>query len=234
MQNQLYLAQLHMHTSDTSRCGGSTGGEMARACKDAGYDVIVITDHFMNANINCSPTLPWEERVDYLFRGYRAAKAVGDRIGLTVLKGWETFNDGPEYLTYGLDERFLLDNPDIADVGASEYLSRVRAAGAFVTHAHPYREADYIPYFKPDWRHVDAYEVLNSAHTDPRFDQRALLEARKRGLIMLPGSDAHRTGEVRGGATVLPGPVRDMDGLIEALRSRECKIAPRIYTNPNL
>ena len=103
MRKDGFYVQLHLHTSETSRCGVSPAAEMARACKAAGYDLIAVTDHFFNANIGCSPRLPWRERVDYLFRGYYAAKAVGDRIGLEVIRGWETYTDGPELLTYGLD-----------------------------------------------------------------------------------------------------------------------------------
>ncbi len=105
------LAQIHLHTAETSRCGVGTGAEMARACREAGYDLLVITDHFFNANIGCDSGLPWEDKVEYLFRGYRAARAEGEKIGLTVLKAWETFTAGPEYITLGLDEAFLLANP---------------------------------------------------------------------------------------------------------------------------
>ena len=90
-----FYAQLHLHTAETSRCGRAGGAEMARACREAGYDVIAITDHFMNANIGCDKDIPWEAKVEYLFRGYYAAKQEGDKIGLHVLQGWETFTAGP-------------------------------------------------------------------------------------------------------------------------------------------
>ncbi|MDL2205579.1 PHP domain-containing protein [Eubacteriales bacterium OttesenSCG-928-N13] len=226
MKNNQYFAQLHLHTSNTSACGSSTGGEMARACRNAGYDVVVITDHFMNANIACPPSMSWREKVHFLFAGYREAKAVGDRIGLTVLKGWETCNDGPDYLTYGLDESFLLDNPDIARVSGDEYLRRVREAGAFVCHAHPYRQAPYIPPFVPDHAHVDAFEVINASHEDVSWDQRALATAMEHDLIMLAGSDAHNVREVYGGGMLLPDKPYDIDDLIAMLRARECKMVP--------
>ncbi len=226
-KKQPFYAQLHMHTSESSACGESTGAQMARAARDAGYSLIVITDHFMNANIGCPRHLAWKDKVHYLFRGYRAAKDVGDRIGLTVLKGWETYTMGPEYLTYGLDEAFLLDNPDIADVPPAEYLRRVRDAGGFVSHAHPYRQAYYIPHFAPLWGQVDAYEVFN-AHHDPKFNEPALREARDHGIIELAGADAHRVSELGGGAMKLPGAARDMEELILMLRGRECQVIERL------
>ncbi len=221
-----FYVQLHMHTSESSRCGVSDGREMARACKAAGYGLIVITDHFLNANTTCTPDMSWPEKVDRLFAGYRAARAEGEKIGLTVLKGWETFTSGPEYLTYGLDERFLLQHPDICALAPREYLDLIHAAGGYVIHAHPYRQAPYIPYFVPDMENVDACEVLNANHTDPSFDERALRDARAHHKIETAGSDAHHVSQVRGGAMRFDGPISTMDQLIAALRGGKGRIVP--------
>ena len=222
MTNGQFTVQMHMHTCETSACGRAGGAEMARACKEAGYDMIVITDHFFNANIVCRDKgLSWEEMVECLFAGYRAAKEEGDRIGLTVLKGWETFTKGPEYLTYGLDEEFLLAHPDIADVPKDEYLRLVKEAGGFCIHAHPYRAASYIPPFDPDPYTVEAIEVYNAGNGDPEWNAKALELARKHNLIEVAGSDAHRTDEIKKGAMRFPHALRDTKDLVEALRARE-------------
>jgi len=222
-----FLVQLHLHTSETSACGRSGGAEMARACRAAGYGAIAVTDHFMNANIGCPPSLPWPDKVEFLFRGYRAAAAEGARIGLRVFKGWETCNQGREFLTYGLDEGFLLANPDIADSGWREYLSRVAEAGGWVVQAHPYREAPYIPRFEPDPTAVEAFEVFNAGNSDPAFDARAHGAALAHGLVETAGSDAHRAEDVRYGAMALPGSVETIGELVAALRGRKGKILRR-------
>ncbi len=68
---------------------------------------------------------------------------MGEKIGLQVLKGWETFTDGPEYLTYGLDKEFLLqESGAVARLPKEEYLARVHAAGGFVSHAHPFSQGE--------------------------------------------------------------------------------------------
>lgn len=46
METQRYLYETHMHTSEASACAGSTGAQMARAYKEAGYTGIIVTDHF--------------------------------------------------------------------------------------------------------------------------------------------------------------------------------------------
>ena len=135
MRDQGFYVQMHLHTAESSRCARVGGADMARACKEAGYDLIVVTDHFFNANTCVPYDMPWDEQVKGLFAGYRAAKAMGDRIGLHVLPGWETYTDGPEYLTYGLGEEFLLHNRDIAILPKKQYLKRVHASGGYITHA---------------------------------------------------------------------------------------------------
>lgn len=228
MDNKGFLVQLHLHTSDTSRCGHVTGGELARACKDAGYDMIVVTDHFFNANIGCDRDLPWEEKVDYLMRGYLAAKEEGDRIGLKVLFGWETFTNGPEYLTYGLGKDFLLANPDIHKLGNREYLDTVNKAGGFVIHAHPFRKAVYIPEFYPDAESVEAFEIFNYSHKDRSFDAQAKELARRYNLIECAGSDSHTAEAIMGGAMRFPRPLETSADLIAALRNREGEVVEEL------
>ena len=223
MTNMDNLIQLHLHTSESSACSRCPAAEMAFACKAAGYSLIVITDHFLNANTTASTRAPWPKQVETLMRGYKHAKFVGDRIGLHVLFGWETFNDGPEYLTYGLGEEFLLSNPDIALLNAKDYLLRVEAAGGFVCHAHPYRSADYIPPFKPMHSHLEAFEVYN-ANNRPEYNPPALADARRHGMIEMAGADAHSPLQVCAGAMRTPFPVHDDASLIAALRTRQCEI----------
>lgn len=231
MMKKTVYAQLHLHTAESSRCGVSTGAEMAYACKNAGYSVLVVTDHFFNANIRLDDrTMPWPKQVAVLMEGYKQAKIVGDAIGLTVLFGWETFNNGPEILTYGLGEEFLLDNPDIGTLSQEDYVTRVKAAGAFICHAHPYRQAFYIPFFTPKAELFDAIEVHNAAHVGDHaiWNDMALSLARQTKRIELAGSDAHKTDRVHLGAVCLPGEVHNNRELLEALYSRQCTVCENI------
>ena len=223
-----FYVQMHLHTSETSRCGEDSAKDMIRACKRAGYGLVVVTDHFMNANIRTAPGMKWPEKVQCLLAGYLAAKAEGEKIGLPVLFGWETYTFGPEYLTYGLGEEFLLDNPDIDRMPSREYLTRIRAAGGFVSHAHPYREAYYIPRFEPATVNVDAIEVFNAGNEDPAWNRKALALAKRAGLIELAGSDAHDVSPVRFGAVVLDRPARSMDELLSALKARKSQVVERM------
>ena len=55
MRDQGFYVQMHLHTAESSRCARVGGADMARACKEAGYDLIIVTDHFFNANTTTDP-----------------------------------------------------------------------------------------------------------------------------------------------------------------------------------
>lgn len=224
MSKKGFYVQLHMHTAETSRCGVASAAEMVRACKAAGYDLVAITDHFFNANIGCDKNAPWAEKVECLFRGYYAAKAEGDRIGLEVIRGWETFTGGPELLTYGLDEDFLLAHPDIDKLDYYEYIRLVNEAGGTLIHAHPYRQAWYIPDFTPDWRSVEAYEVYNHQNKLPEYNRKAYADAKEHNLLMFAGSDAHDVNQIGGGAMRFAQPVHTIEDIFHAMKSGDGQI----------
>lgn len=219
-----YLVQLHLHTSDTSRCGHATGCEIAKACKEAGYHLIAITDHFFNANIGCDRDLSWEEKVEYLLRGYHSAKKAGDEIGLTVIFGWETYQLGRELLTYGLDDRFLLAHPDLDKVPYYEYIKIIKDAGGKIIHAHPYRQASYIPDFQPDPASVEAYEVFNAGNREEEWNEKALKEAAEHNLLCFAGSDAHSCENVVKGAMLFKNPVSDIHDIFREAKLGNAKI----------
>lgn len=108
-----YRYETHMHTKESSACASSTGVEMVRAHKAAGYTGIFVTDHFFNGNSAVPRELPWEERIRRFCLGYEHAKAEGDRIGLQVFFGFEYAYQGAEFLVYNLDKQWLLAHEDI-------------------------------------------------------------------------------------------------------------------------
>ena len=184
--------EIHCHTKQASLCGRLTGAQVAEYYYDKGYQGIIVTDHFFNGNCAISPELPWKERVERFFDGYRDAKTAGEKLGLQVLCGWEYNYLTTEFLTYGLDISWLIDNPDILSLSPEEYCNIVHRAGGFIIHAHPFRERSYISYFRLFPNYVDAVETVNAAHhMFPEFDKRADFYATSYKLKKVVGSDFH-------------------------------------------
>ncbi|MCI9438964.1 MAG: histidinol-phosphatase [Lachnospiraceae bacterium] len=208
MKRDGYWYETHMHTSEGSACGQNTGAEMARAYAEAGYTGIIVTDHFFYGNTAADRSLPWSEWVDAFCRGYEAAKREGEKCGLQVFFGWESGYDGTEFLIYGPDREWLRKHPEIRDASVEEQFALVHEAGGIVCHAHPYREASYIPEIRLFPEYVDAVEGWNAANirkgmaANPpclEYDARAVAYAAKYHFPMTAGSDQHSTQMLYGG-----------------------------------
>ena len=208
-----------MHTSQSSACGRGTPEEMVRAYKNAGYDGIIVTDHFMNGNSCIDTSLPWEKQVELYCLAYEKAKACGDKEGLTVFFGYEFNYRSTEFITLGLDKKWLIDHPEIMTITAEEYLSLVRRSGGINIHAHPFREEYYIQQVRlfPDL--VDAVEVINRGNRKPEYDQKARAYAMEHHLPMTSGSDCHDPYSRIGGGLALDHAPSGIEELMDIIRS---------------
>ena len=187
-----YLYEMHLHTSQGSLCGRSTGKEHARYYKENGYQGIVITDHFFGGNTTASKELPWRERVEIFCSGYEDALEEGKRIGLDVFFGWEQNYEMDEYLVYGLDKQWLLEHPEVETWTRREQLEQVHRYGGCVIQAHPFRDRAYIPRILLGKDYCDGIEVANAGQP-PYNDYIALRYAKEYDLLMIAGSDNHLT-----------------------------------------
>ncbi len=202
-----YLYDTHLHTSLGSACARNTGAEMAKACKDAGYTGIIVTEHNWGGNTSIGRRKPWREWVEEFTKGYEDAKREGDKIGLDVFFGYEAGFMGTEFLIYGLDKEYMLAHPELRNASVEEQYQLVHKAGGMVIHAHPFREEFYIPEVRLYPEYVDGVEALNATHSNPRsrnhndpiYDERAIAYAEEHKLPMTAGSDIHATSLLNGG-----------------------------------
>lgn len=219
-----YRYETHMHTSQASACGRSTGAEMARAHKEAGYSGIFVTDHFFNGNSAIPRELPWEERVNRFCSGYEDAKAEGDRIGLQVFFGFEFNQDGAEVLVYNLDRQWLLDHADIDRMDMRQAIALMHQGGGFVVQAHPFRERDYIDHIQLYPRDVDGVEAVNTSHCGvegERMNERAFAYAAMFDLPVTSGSDSHSIEKLFGGGIEVSKRIETPLDYLSALRAGE-------------
>ena len=189
----MYKYDVHLHTAEASACSNSPAADMADKYKAEGYDGIIVTDHFYNGNTCVPRDLPWKEWVEGYCKGYEHAKARGDEIGLDVFFGFEYGNGASDFLVYGLDKSWLLAHEGIMELEMTCFLELVRSEGAFVVHAHPFREADYIRGTLHCPKFVDAVEIVNASHREPKYNKRAKLYAQWYDLPVTGGSDSHNT-----------------------------------------
>ncbi len=214
----LFRYETHLHTSEASACAIFSAKEHVRYYKAAGYDGIVVTDHFFNGNTCIPAGLPWEERVDLFCRGYENAKAEGDKLGLKVFFGWEANFAATEFLVYGLDKAWLLNHPEVLSWPVEEHYRRIHEAGGFVVHAHPYRIRPYIKEIRLFPKLVDAVEAVNLGNHNDTFDRQALVYARKHKLPVTAGTDAHGNERLHSGMA-FSYEIENIQDFIEGIRA---------------
>ena len=196
-----FLIETHLHTSESSLCGQSSGAEEARRYKELGYSAILVTDHFINGNTVIDTGRPWKEQIDTFMAGYDAALEEGQKIGLEVWFGLESNFSGTEFIVTGIDREWLYAHPQMATWSVEEQFAAVDAAGGLVIHAHPFREASYIPGIRLYPEHCHAVETWNMGNIGrgEGFNERAAAYAIEKGLPATGGSDAHHVNAHHGG-----------------------------------
>jgi predicted metal-dependent phosphoesterase TrpH len=214
----MYLYETHMHTYPVSACAVVSPEEMARHYKSKGYTGIIVTDHFLNGNTGCPHSLSWREKISFFYGGYERAKKEGDKCGLDVFFGLEYSFEGTDFLVYGLSPEYLSARRGFDKLKMTDFSAAVRAAGAYLAQAHPFRTAYWISNPHPvDPSLIDGIEVHNSTMPDS-VNKRALKYAEKHNLAMQSGSDAHDCMRKPSGI-ILKKRANDIFDIITAIKS---------------
>ena len=207
IEDYIYKYETHLHTSEGSACGKCKGEDMAKACKEAGYDGIFVTDHAWGGNTAVDRSKPWREWVHDFALGYEHAKAWGDRNGLSVWFGYESGYQGTEFLIYGITPEWMADHEELHDADIPDQLKIIHEGGGMVIQAHPYREEFYIPQIRLFPEYSDGIEGINATHTSHLsmahksdvWNDQAIELARKYDKPMTAGSDVHSVNIFGGG-----------------------------------
>ncbi len=186
--------ELHFHTEETSPCGQVPAKESVKMYKNAGYDAIVVTDHF-NKDVFGGKENSWEVIVKSFLKGYKEAVIESENCGLKVLLGMElrfTENNN-DYLVYGITEEFLLKHPFMYMGDRGSFRKIADENGLVIIQAHPFRKG-----CEPtDVWFLDGVEVWNG---NPRHDSqndKALAWAIENNLKQTVGSDFHRVEDLQ-------------------------------------
>jgi predicted metal-dependent phosphoesterase TrpH len=222
-----FLIDPHVHTAEVSRCGHVPAAEIALLYKQAGFDGIVITDHynrlFFGRTDRQSPEQQRSRLAAYL-EGYRLARRKGEEIGLEVFLGLELkfaalAND---YLVYGLDKAFLLANPGLHLLDLESFRDLVKQRQVLIVQAHPFRFGNH----PAPARLLEGVEIYNG---NPRHDSRnhrAARYARENRLLVTSGSDAHQTEDIGRGGMRLARKPHSIAEFIAGIGDAELYIAP--------
>ena len=169
MEKQFKL-DIHVHTSETSSCGQVSAQEAVRLYEQAGYDGIIITDHYHREYFNSLGNLTWNDKIDCYLKGYRTAKSEAAKGKMKVFLGIEYRNveSDNDYLVFGMDESMLFKEPELYSRSIQDAFACFRQYGAIILQAHPFRKrfekdkGDFVRYSSMDYPELlDGFEFYN-------------------------------------------------------------------------
>lgn len=217
----MYKYETHLHTSPVSKCARASVRENLEFYKSLGYDGVFITNHFIQGNMQKPEGASYEELVRFYFSDFEEALSMSEEIGIKVFPAVEISHGGTDFLIFGLDKEWYLSHPEILEIKFSDELRLMRDSGAFISQAHPFREAAYIDHIRLFPRCIEAVEVINANRTD--FENRmADYYADAYGLLKTAGSDNHTAAnQKRLGGMKFSSPINCVSDFVERVRRGE-------------
>ena len=219
----MYRYELHAHTCECDRDAHLSAKELVHLYKDAGYDGMVITDHYIERFYTIwfpeeVEGLSHEQQVARWLKGFRTARDEGRKIGFTVLPGAEVrFNGYPnDYLLYGLNEEFFFSVPRLNELKNLDELLALMPEKACVVQAHPFRDDMVVA----NSRGLFGIEVFNGGTEKIRNDMAEMFAAHY-GLAMTSGSDIHDPSRLAKGGIITERRICTPEDLSAVLRSGE-------------
>lgn len=215
--------ELHAHTSECDVAAHASGAELVRIYKDAGYDGMVITDHYFAHFYNWfADELAGKDHrtvMERRLRGYYSARNEGEKLGFTVLPGAEVrFNKSlfgiNDFLVYGCDEEFFLTAPRLNELSTLEELYALLPENACVVLAHPFRVRMTV--MDPSLLFgIEGYNGL----TESFRNKQAEAFAGFYGKPVTSGSDCHHPDHAAKGGIDTPRLIRTPKDLTDVLWS---------------
>lgn len=219
MKNSIekFKFDLHVHTKETSACGNIIGRDVAKMYKEAGYDGIVITDHYLKEFFDQFPNKSWDKKIDEFLKGFINTKTVAEKIGLKVILGMELrFTDSQnDFLIYGIDEEFLRENKELYLLNIDQFRELIKDKDIMIFQAHPFRAGHYVMNIEA----LDGIEIFNGNARHDSRNHLASTFAKENDLIGISGSDFHEIEDLSRGGIVLCKMVNSSKELVRQLKN---------------
>lgn len=214
-----FKTEMHCHTKESSkRCGKITVKNVVDFYINAGYNTLVITDHFgLKHFVDNSK----EINITNFLEGYQIAKEYA-KDNLNIILGMEInlIENHNDYLIYGLNEDFIYKNYEMFTLSVNELTELLHQNDFLIYQAHPFRNRMTV--VPPGV--LDGIEVFN-AH--PRHDSRnniAKLWSEMYNLSTISGSDAHQIPDIARSGIITEEEIKNTGDLLTVLRNKNFEL----------
>ncbi len=196
--------ELHAHSA-ASYDGRDPVEKLLQQAAAVGLDGLAVTDHdAIEASIDAADAAP-----DY---------------GLVGIPAMEVTSSAGHVLAMGVDELIPADRP------FDETIERIHDCGGIAIVPHPYqtsRSGVLAEISESELIAADAIEVYNSRLLTGRANRKAERFARRNGLAMTAGSDAHIFEMVGQAVTTVDTNERTVDAILEAIADGRTSVEGR-------
>lgn len=219
-----FLYETHCHTREVSRCSKISAKDIVKAYIKAGYDGVVITDHFAIETFLAKKNIRTSEIADYYLKGYKAAlKAARGRINVILGMEITFYENKNDYLVYGVTEDFINEYPNIMDMGIEKFSELAHKNGMVIFQAHPFRE--HMSITNPDL--LDGYEVYNGNRKHYSNNSIASAWAKNFSKKALSGSDCHKKEDFCRGGIIIEQKAANSVEFADAIMNGKVEIIER-------
>lgn len=224
-----FKLEMHLHTLGNSRCAKVSADRAAKIYADAGYDGVVVTNHW-NRNIAENYFADSSDKINEYLKGYYAMKATGIHtlFGVELALREDFYSPlnrrGAEILVYGITAEEFREYGENLYRNSYDGLRRLaNDRGWLLYQAHPFRErSKRVP---PEF--LDGVEVYNGNPRHINANAIAAIYAEKHRLKPSAGSDFHQAGDVKSGIC-FRDKITDEKALAAALSSDAFRIFKNI------
>jgi len=214
----MHLLETHVHTDVSSSCGLVSPEKIPWLYKKAGYDALVVTDHYYEKTITS-----FSRSADAWLQGYRRVKEAGREAGIKVFLGMELrlnnmgFDD---FLVYGFDEGFINKYERLYKLPLSQAFKLLDSYGFLIYQAHPFRPGISVanPLF------IHGVEVFNGKQRQDNNNEKAEAFAVKHSLLQISGSDFHRHEDIGSGGIYIDEGIETEKELACYLKTHQVKL----------
>jgi len=215
------LYEIHSHTSEVSVCSNVRSKELVLNHKNRNFKGVCITDHYYKGFFDNYYGRDKKYIVERFLEGYKIAKDYGEEIGLKVFLGMEIrfTESNNDYLVYGIDEKFIYENPNIYTIGLEKFIEYTKNTDILLVWAHPFRNQITM-------RDNKYFEAIESYNGNVRHDSRNYLAnayQKKYNLIGTCGSDYHRVEDIYTASMDFDYEINSEKHLVQAIRNRHFK-----------
>ena len=216
----MFKTELHCHSSEASPCSTDSAESLVEIYTKAGYDTVILTNHFSPCVFDLYKCKNIGEYVDIFMQAFKKMKEVA-KDKLTILCGAEIrFNcNANDYLWFGDFEDFMRKTPDIFDYTPDRFHEVCKQNGWLFIQAHPFRHTMKVV----DPKMVDGVEVYNAKNESFR-NFIADKWADHFGLIKTSGTDIHKPHETPSGGILTEKKMETMQDVLEVIKSGNYKL----------